>query len=209
MRRSATELSRARADAAVAELAARERMARDLHDSAQQRLIALRIHLGLARERLPQADRAALDDLGSEVDAALRDIRSIARGDVAGLEEKGLGPALAHAAGGAGIAVTIDAEGVTRHAPAIERAAYYTVVEALQNAAKHGGGATSARVFVRSRTRHLVFAVTDDGPGMSAEPGPGSGIEGMRSRVRGVGGRLRVRSARARGTCVIGVIPAP
>ncbi|HEX5039689.1 MAG TPA: histidine kinase [Candidatus Limnocylindria bacterium] len=207
MRRSESDLRHAREEAAAAESAARERMARDLHDSAQQRLIALRIHLGLARERLPESNRSTIDDLGQEVDAALREIRSIARGtDVSGLEDGGLSVALARAAERSGIGVSVDLDGVTRYPPPVERAVYYTVLEALQNAAKHGGAATLARVVVRGRGAHLAFAIVDDGPGLRAGA-EGSGRDGMRARVHDVGGRLRVRSADGRGTCVIGRVP--
>jgi signal transduction histidine kinase len=208
MRRSASDLRRARQEVAAAESAARERMARELHDSAQQRLIALRIHLGIARERLPEADRATLDALDGQVDAALREIRSIARGaDVTGLDEGGLGVALARAVERAGIAVTLEAEGITRHPPAVERAVYYAVLEALQNAAKHGDATTSARVTLLDRAGHLTFAVVDDGSGLPADGEFGSGIDGMRARVASVGGRLRIRSAAGLGTCVIGFVP--
>ena len=207
IRRSESDLRDAREEAAAAASAARERMARDLHDSAQQRLIALRIHLGLARERLPESNRSTLDDLCEEVDAALREIRSIARGaDVSGLEDGGLSVALAVAAGRSGIDVSVDLDGVTRYPPAVERAVYYTVLEALQNAAKHGDASTHARVVVRGRPGRLAFAILDDGPGMRAGA-PGTGMDGMRVRLRDAGGRLRVRSTEGRGTCVIGLIP--
>jgi signal transduction histidine kinase len=209
MRRSESDLRHAREEALVAESVARERMARDLHDSAQQRLIALRIHLGLARERLPGSSRAMFDDLDEEVDAALRDIRSIAGGtDVSGLDHGGLSLALARATERAGIAVTVDLDGVTRYPGTVERAVYYTVLEALQNAAKHGGFSTAARVIVRSRSQRIVFAVVDDGPGMPADAAPGRGMEGMRARLRDIGGRLRVQSTPCGGTSVIGVVPA-
>lgn len=207
MRRSEAELRDARDQVAVAENEARERMGRDLHDSAQQRLIALRIHLGLAREKLRPVDRAALDGLDGELDAALREIRSIARGaDINGLEEGGLGTAIATGAGRSGIAVTIHADGLPRFAANVERAVLYAVLEALQNAAKHGGATTSVTVVLRSHGRRLTFAVADDGPGLAADDG-GNGIDGMRARLRSVGGRLRVRSAPGAGTCLVGTVP--
>jgi signal transduction histidine kinase len=149
------------------------------------------------------------DDLDEEVDAALRDIRSIAGGtDVSGLDHGGLSLALARATERAGIAVTVDLDGVTRYPGTVERAVYYTVLEALQNAAKHGGFSTAARVIVRSRSQRIVFAVVDDGPGMPADAAPRRGMEGMRARVRDIGGRLRVQSTPCGGTSVIGVVPA-
>ena len=204
---SESDLRQARAQVAVAESAARERMGRDLHDSAQQRLIALRIHLGLARERLRPADRSAIDELDGEVDSALREIRSIAVGtDVSGLAEGGLGAALTSAAARSGLAVTVHAEDVPRYEPHVEHAVLYTVLEALQNAAKHGGATTAVTLLVRARARRLTFAIADNGPGFTTDE-RGSGIDGMRARLRGVGGQLRMSSTAGEGTCVVGTVP--
>jgi signal transduction histidine kinase len=100
----------------------------------------------------------------------------------------------------------IDAAGVPRCAPEVERAAYYACLEAVQNAAKDGGPGTSARIRIVARARRLIFAVADDGAGIgrSAE---GAGLTGMRARIAAANGRLRISSAVGRGTCVVGSLP--
>jgi signal transduction histidine kinase len=208
MRRATDQVAALRVEVASAQQSARNRLARDLHDTAQQRLVALRIHIGLVRDGFELAeDRRAMDELASEVEAALRDIRAVARGaDASSLDDLGLPLALRMATETAGIPVRIDAPGIPRFAPEVERAAYYACLEAVQNAAKHGGAGTSAEIRIVARPRRLTFAVTDNGAGM-ANAAEGAGLTGMRARIAGANGRLRISSVLGRGTCVVGILP--
>lgn len=188
---------------------ARVELSRDLHDSAQQRLVALRIHVGLAREQLDAPEeRRVLDAIGSEVEAALADIRAVAHLDgPPHLRSFGLPVALRHATRTAGIPVRVDADVVPRIDPDVERAVYYTCLEAVQNAAKHAGAGATAHVRLSAARDVLEFAVTDEGRGFSGEVASGAGLEIMRARMRGVGGTLRVESRPGQGTSVVGLVP--
>ena len=188
---------------------ARLELSRDLHDSAQQRLVALRIHVGLAREQLDAPEeRRVLDAIGSEVEAALADIRAVAHLDgPPHLRSFGLPVALRHATRTAGIPVRVDADAVPRIDPDVERAVYYTCLEAVQNAAKHAGAGAAVRVRLTATPDGLEFAVTDEGRGFSEEVASGAGLEIMRARVRAVGGTLRISSRPGQGTSVVGLVP--
>jgi signal transduction histidine kinase len=212
------ELARAMGDLAtsrrrIAEAAEleRARIERDLHDGAQQRLIALSMRLALAEELLhqdPATAQAAIHDLGDDVAVALEEIRSLAQGIYpALLADRGLVDALRSAARRSPVPVTVDAVGVTRHRPEIESAVYYTCLEALQNAAKHGLGATCARIVLRE-DGELTFDVCDDGAGFDpAMVRSGAGTRNMRDRVESLGGTLEVRSSPGAGTTVHGAVP--
>jgi signal transduction histidine kinase len=212
----ATELLRTRAElddlrVAVGEAAeaARTQIGRDLHDSAQQRLIALRIHVEVARERVDRPDdRRMLDEIGAEIERALAEVRSVAHLDgPTDLRAHGLPVALRKATRSAGVTVRVDANVVPRCDPAVERAVYYTCLEAVQNAAKHAGRGTQVRIRIAARTRGLAFSVTDDGRGMAFAARTGAGLEIMRARIRGIGGRLWIVSPPRRGTTVVGLVP--
>jgi signal transduction histidine kinase len=189
--------------------AARVELGRDLHDSAQQRLVALRIHVGLAREELDRPEeRKVLDAIGSEVEAALADIRSVAHLDgPPHLRAHGLPVALRSATRAAGVPVHVEAGVVPRANPDVERAVYYTCLEAVQNAAKHAGAETSVQLRLIARDDSLEFAVIDNGLGFASVTPSGAGLEIMRSRMRAVGGSLRISSIPDRGTSVVGRVP--
>jgi signal transduction histidine kinase len=204
------QASRARIQATADE--ERRRIERDLHDGAQQRLVALRIKLELAAERLDGSDGGSaelLRQLGSEIDGALDEVRSLARGIYPSpLSDRGLTEALRSAALQAVLPTTVLASGVRKRYPhEIETAAYFCCLEALQNAGKHAGGATAV-VIELSGNGSLRFEVRDDGAGFDTDAAePGVGLVSMRDRLAAVHGELAIVSARGKGTRVVGTIP--
>ncbi len=202
--------SRARIQATADE--ERRRIERDLHDGAQQRLVALRIKLELAAERLEGTDRdnaALLRELGSEIDDALDEVRSLARGIYPSpLSDRGLAEALRSAALQAALPTTVLASGVRKRYPReIESAAYFCCLEALQNAVKHARGATVV-VIELVDNGSLRFEVRDDGAGFDTDAAePGVGLVSMRDRLGAVHGELAIVSARGQGTRIVGRIP--
>ncbi len=191
---------------------ARQQIERDLHDGAQQQLVALRVKLELAREALEQEDSGRgtemVAGLGAEVEEIIEEVRALARGIYpALLASDGLGEALRATGQRSAVPVTIDAAGLGRLPAETERAVYFCCLEALQNVAKHADGATAIRI-VLSREGELRFEIADDGCGFAAGPqNGGSGITGMRDRLAAVGGQLWVESAPGQGTRVRGRLP--
>jgi signal transduction histidine kinase len=201
--------SRARIQAAADE--ERRRIEHDLHDGAQQRLVALRIKLELAAERLADGNGHSelLRGLGQEVDEALDELRSLARGIYPAPLARGLVEALRSAALQAALPTTVFATGVGRYSREIETAAYFCCLEAMQNAAKHARG---ARVIVVDLFDNdsLMLEVRDDGDGFdSAQVEGGVGFTSMRDRIAAVGGQLEINSSPGRGTRVTATIPVP
>jgi signal transduction histidine kinase len=189
--------------------AARRRIERDLHDGAQQRLVALSVTLNLARKHAEPGSRTAtlLDSAVTELTAGLSELRDLARGiHPAVLTERGLDSALQALAARAPLPVTISATLDERLPPAVESAAYFVVMEALTNVAKYAS-ATAAEVTVERHDGHVVIDVADDGVG-GADPGAGSGLMGLADRVAALGGRLVVESPPGRGTVVRAQMPA-
>jgi signal transduction histidine kinase len=186
----------------------RRRLERDLHDGAQQRLLALGLALQLARAQLgPQANGAAelLGEADGELRAALDELRELARGiHPAVLTEQGLDAALRTLAERSPIPVTIVAIPDERLPAPAEAAAYFLVSEALANVAKHAH-ASRVRVSVRVGERALVD-VEDDGIG-GADPAHGSGLRGLADRVHALDGELAIDSPPGRGTHVHAEFP--
>lgn len=174
----------------------RRRIERDLHDGAQQRLIALALDLGMAREKLatdPDAARSLLEGAHGEAKLAITELRDLARGiHPAVLTDRGLGAALASVAARSPVPVALEVEIATRPPAAVEGIAYFVVSEALANVAKHAN-ATSARVTVTRSGPRLVLEVTDDGDG-GADPAKGTGLTGLADRVAAVDGWMHVTS---------------
>ncbi len=201
--------SRARIQATADE--ERRRIERDLHDGAQQRLVALRIQLELEAEEAEPADAAraaTLRRLGADVEEAIDEVRSLARGIYpAALADRGLPDALRAAALRSPLPATLLATGVGRYSREIETTAYFCCLEALQNAAKHAHGA-SAAVIQLSDDGTLRVEVRDDGVGFDvATVDHGSGLVNMRDRLSAVGGELATESSPGRGARIVITIP--
>ena len=186
--------------------AERRRVERDLHDGAQQRLVALAMRLDLARQTTG-ASAALLDEATTELRAAVAEVRDLARGlHPTILTEAGLGPAIEALAERTNIPVSVEAP--DRRFPAnVEAAAYFVVAEALTNVTRYAG-ATSVRVVVRAEGDTLTIAVADDGRG-GADPDGGSGLRGLSDRVAALGGRLAIDSPPDGGTTVRADLPLP
>jgi signal transduction histidine kinase len=190
----------------------RRRLERDLHDGAQQKLVALRIHLDLARSRQPDAEprlRSELGEMGSELDDALQDLRALAHGIFPPLlADAGLGAALREAARGSAVPVTVRIDDPGRLLPECETAVYYCCLEALQNVAKHAGEDAVAMLRLWHDHRAVHFSVVDDGSGFAVDDGGGDvGLTNMTDRIGAVGGSLSVSSSPGAGTKVEGRIP--
>jgi signal transduction histidine kinase len=205
------ELQDARARVLEAGDAERRRIERDLHDSAQQRLVALRIQLTLAGEELTGAqDRERLERLDVEVERAIQELRSVAQGTTPEvLDREGLTRALEAAVAHSAIPVRIQAAGLGRLSEDVETAVYFCCLECLQNAAKHAGRDASVTVHLSQFQGHLGFSVEDDGVGFDpATVLRGAGLDNLAERVGALGGTLRIDSRPGRGTRVTGHLPA-
>jgi signal transduction histidine kinase len=209
LRANVNELRESRARIVESADAARRRIERDLHDGAQQQLVTLALNLRLARarvERDPAAAGELLDAASAELDAAIRDLRELARGiHPAVLSEHGLGSALESLASRMPLPVEIGETPDERLSEAVEAAAYFVVAEALTNVARYAQ-ATHARVDVAREDGRVVVRVADDGLG-GADPAAGSGLRGLADRVAALGGRLDVHSPAGEGTTVQAAIP--
>jgi signal transduction histidine kinase len=191
----------------------RRRIERDLHDGAQQRLLALRMKLAVSQrliENDPQRAVALLSEMDADVGAAITEIRALAHGMVPPLlAERGLAAALAEVAAGAAIPVTHELEDIGRIDPAVERAVYFSCVEALQNVAKHAGPGAIAHLRLCRRGEDIQFSIEDTGqatPAASA-PGAGQGLRNISERLRAVGGRMDIAAGSASGMTVSGAVP--
>ena len=190
----------------------RRELERDLHDGAQQRLVALGIKLALLREQLePEAPASAatVRRLEGEVEQATAELRALAHGlHPPALAQHGLRDALAAAVACSPLPATLRADGIGRCDARIERAVYFACSEALQNAGKHARGATRVDVALARDGARLRFEVRDDGAGFAAaEAARGAGLANLRARLAAVGGELRIVSAPGAGTRVSGSAP--
>jgi signal transduction histidine kinase len=196
LRAQLAELRSSRARIVEAADAERRRLERDLHDGAQQRLLALGLALQLLRER--NADPELLGQAEAELQTALHELRDLARGiHPTILTEQGLGAAVRSLADRAPIPVEVDA-GDERYPAAIETAAYFVVAEALNNIAKHAA-ARSAAVTIDRRNGRLRVEVSDDGRG-GAVATAGGGLQGLADRVAAAGASLTLASEPGAGT---------
>ncbi len=189
----------------------RRRLERNLHDGAQQHLVALKVKLGLAEtltDRDPAKAVALLDQLQGDADEALTTLRDLARGIYPPLlADKGLGAALESQARRATVPVTVDAGGTGRYPPDVEATAYFCVLEALQNVQKYAA-ASHVTVRLHDDTKQLRFEVVDDGAGFDVgAAAAGMGLTNMRDRLDALSGSLRVTSEAGGGTTVSGAIP--
>jgi PAS domain S-box-containing protein len=205
----AEELRTSRARIVEAADAARRRIERDLHDGAQQRLVALALQVRLARSRVSQEPESAgpfLERLGEELAETSAELRELARGiHPAVLTDRGLAPAIAALAARAPVPVEIVELPSERLPPTTEATAYFTVAEALTNVAKYAQ-ATHATVRAAEEDGALVVEVQDDGVG-GARATAGSGLSGLADRVGACDGELSVTSPPGEGTLLRAVLP--
>jgi signal transduction histidine kinase len=206
------EIQRSRQRIVAAQDEERRRLERNLHDGAQQQLVALQVKLSLA-ERLAEEDCRVKDQLAglkAEAGEALENLRDLARGIYPPLlADQGLAAALSSQARKAAIPVSVQAEGISRYPQEQEAAVYFCCLEALQNVAKYAG-ATRATVQLYEDHGRLTFEVTDDGAGFDTTvTSYGTGLQGMADRLSALGGQLEVRSGPGEGTTVIGLLPVP
>jgi signal transduction histidine kinase len=203
------DLRHARARIIEAADAERRRLERNLHDGAQQRLVALALTLGVAEVKLrtdPAAAAPLVASAREEAQQAVQELRELARGlHPALLSDRGLGPALDALAARAPVPVTVTGVPEERLPAPVEAAAYFVISEALTNVAKYAE-ASAARVQLGVRNGVLRLDVTDDGKG-GADPAAGSGLRGLRDRVEAFDGQLMVLSPPGAGTTVIAEIP--
>ncbi len=211
LRKQADELRESRARIVASGDAERRRVERDLHDGAQQHLVALAVNLRLARDIIaddPAAGAEILAQMADDVQLTIRELRELAHGIYpALLADGGLADALRAAAGRTAMPVTVAADGIGRYSPGVETAVYFCCLEALQNAAKHAGGA-EARVRLWEESGGLLFSVSDDGPGFDPEKvRAGHGFVNMADRLGAIGGTVRWESRPGEGSKVSGSVP--
>ncbi len=203
------QLAASRARIVEAADSARRRLERNLHDGAQQRLVALALQLREVDVKLHSDPETAGRLLASAREAlalALDELRELARGiHPAVLSARGLGPALEALAARTPVPVRVSGIPDVRLSPQVEAAAYYLVAEALTNVVKHAG-ATSVAVEIARTDGYTRIEVRDDGAG-GAAVGEGSGLRGLADRVEALGGSLEIDSRDGAGTRVIGRIP--
>jgi signal transduction histidine kinase len=191
---------------------ARRRLERNIHDGAQQDLVALAIKLRLADMTVedPVQTRELLGELQADAAGALANLRDLARGIYPPLlADLGLAAALSAQASKSPLPVTVEADEIGRFGQDTEAAVYFCCLEALQNTAKYAH-ATQVRICLQAPNGTLRFTVSDDGTGYDARHTPmGSGLRNMADRVAALGGRLEVQSAPGQGTTVTGQLPVP
>ena len=207
------ELRASRARLVRAQDEERRRLERNLHDGAQQQLVALSVKVRLAQSFVGKEDeraRGMLEEVQADSQSALEDLRDLARGIYPPLlADKGLGVALEAQARKSPVSVRIEPDGVDRYAPDIEATVYFCTLEALQNVAKYAQ-ASRATVRLQAEEGTLLFEITDDGRGFDpASTGYGTGLQGMADRLDAIGGTLEVSSEPGRGTMVLGRIKIP
>jgi len=208
---SLEELRDSRARIQAAADSERRRIERDLHDGAQQRLVALRVQLELAAETVrehPEEGARVLRQLGEEAEDLLDDVRSLAQGIYPSLlADRGLEDAVRTIAGRSTLPVRATTRDLGRYSPEAETAVYFSCLEALQNVAKHAPEARSVSLTLVDDGA-LRFEIADDGPGFDPERiARGSGLTNMSDRVGAVGGELSISSHPGAGTRIAGVIP--
>ena len=188
----------------------RRRLERNIHDGAQQQLVALSVKTRLARDLTPRDPAKAaemLTQMDGEIQTALDDLRDLARGIYPPLlADKGLAAALGAQARRSPVPVSIRADGIGRYPPEVEAAVYFSCLEALQNVGKYAE-ASSASVTIAQSNGDLTFEVEDDGRGFDiSSTGFGTGLQGIADRLSALHGELAIRSEPGMGTRVRGRI---
>jgi signal transduction histidine kinase len=207
------ELTVSRQRLVTAQDGERRRIERNLHDGAQQELIALKLKLAVAQDMAasdPQQTQEMLQGLVTDVSNAVETLRELARGIYpAVLADLGLAAALEAQARRSPLAVEVHADGIHRYPPEVEAAVYFCCLEALQNAVKHAQ-ATAMVISVEESDGQLSFTAVDNGRGIDvASARRGSGIQNMTDRMAALQGSLDLGTARGGGTIVSGRLPAP
>jgi signal transduction histidine kinase len=190
----------------------RRKIERNIHDGAQQQLVALTVKLRLAQGLIGKDAAQAetmLGDLQGETQAALDDLRDLARGIYPPLlADKGLATAIEAQARKSAMPTSVETSGVGRYPQEVESTVYFCTLEALNNVAKYADASTTTVTLVQQNGQ-LVFSVTDDGRGFDpASTGHGTGLQGMTDRLDAIGGNLQVTSAPGQGTTITGTVPA-
>jgi signal transduction histidine kinase len=207
LRATIEELLASRRRLVEAQDAERRRIERNLHDGAQQQLIALAIQLGLLAESADDPDliRQAIPELKAQLSTALDDLRALARGIYPPLlAEQGLVMALRAQAARSPVPVVLEADQVGRYPQDAESTVYFCTLEALQNVAKHAR-ATATTIRLSGSGGVLEFSVSDDGAGFPAAAARhGSGLQGMSDRLAALGGTLDISSEPGQGTTITG-----
>ena len=205
------ELRASRRRLVAAQDAERRRLERNIHDGAQQQLVALQVKQRLVEgtiEREPSKALGMMSQLQADTTEALETLRDLARGIYPPLlADQGLGAALESQARKSPIPISVEAVGVARHPQEVEAAVYFCALEALNNLAKYAD-ASRATVSLSQSNGTLTFAVSDDGVGFDVARGSsGTGLQGMADRIDAIGGSLEIRSAPGEGTTIRGRVP--
>ncbi|HLW17946.1 MAG TPA: histidine kinase, partial [Actinomycetota bacterium] len=212
LQKRAEDLRASRMRIVAAGDAERRKLERNLHDGAQQHLVALAVKVKLVKNLL-EADtntaKSMLEELGGDVQEAVQQLRDLAHGIYPPiLVDRGLGPALESAVAKAALPTSVVADGVQRHSQEVEAAVYFCVLEALQNSGKHAGEGATAVVTVKEEPAALLFEVADTGAGFDAKTKSlGAGFTNMSDRVGAIGGTIDVWSEPGKGTKISGRIP--
>jgi signal transduction histidine kinase len=208
-----SELAASRARVVTAADESRRRIERNLHDGAQQHLVALAVKVGLVKKLMtmdPATAAELLDELRGDVQTTLTELRELAHGIYPPLlRDRGLPEALQAAANRAVHPTNVEAS-VSRHSPDLEAAVYFCCLEAIQNAGKYAGPDATIDVCVEEVDGEVVFTVRDTGQGFDSSADVtqlGHGFVNMADRVGAIGGRLEVTSALGKGTTITGRIP--
>jgi signal transduction histidine kinase len=213
VQRKNVELQESRARIVASGDAERRKIERNLHDGAQQHLVALAVKLRLIQrlaESNPEQAMAMVEQARHDVLATVEEVRGLAHGIYPPLlMDRGLPEALQAAAGRATLPATVAADGVPRYDQEVEAAVYFCILEALQNAGKHAGAQASVEVELLAHEDELQFCVTDDGAGFDlADRARGHGFVNMADRLGAIGGAVEVWSAPGQGTRITGRVPA-
>jgi signal transduction histidine kinase len=205
------EVRESRRRIVAAQDARAKKLERDIHDGAQQQLVALAVKERLAASLVGKEDdrlRAMLEELQHETTDALEDLRDLARGIYPPLlADEGLAQAIEAQARKSVVPVTVERDAIGRYSQEVESAVYFSILEALQNVAKYAEAGV-ARVRLGRSEGHLTFEIEDEGQGFDpATASRGTGLRGMTDRLEAIGGELTIESAPGHGTRVLGRIP--